>query len=164
MVRSVFVPAKAVQLKLAIDNALLPAFSSSLLSSYLQVLIMSEGDNWLHKAVYEISLLIRDPHSSPVKAAEQMVRQFCTKELRGVQGGVNGVEEYIANAALDLVIMAVWSVAAGQMGVDGLPVSGRGRGEADGRRIPLLEICGRGRCSPSPWRRTRLGYQRRIGE
>ncbi len=84
---------------------------------------MAEGDTWLHKAVYEISLLLRDPRSSPVQAAEKMVRQFCTKELRGVEGGVSGVEEYIANAALDLVIMAVWSIAASQIGVDNLPVS-----------------------------------------
>ena len=87
---------------------------------------MSEGDSWLHKTVYEVSLLVRDPHSSPVKAAEEMVRQFCTKELRGVQGGVSGVEEYIANAGLDLVIMAVWNVAASQMGAENLPVSGGG--------------------------------------
>ena len=88
---------------------------------------MSEGDTWLHKAVYEISLLLRDSHSQPAKAAESMVRQFCTKELRGVQGGVSGVDEYIANAALDLVIMAVWSLAAGQIGAESLPVRRRRR-------------------------------------
>ena len=84
---------------------------------------MSEGDTWIHRAVYEISLLIRDSKSSPVQAAEKMVRQFCTKELRGVAGGISGVEEYIANAALDLVIMAVWSLAAGVIGVANLPAS-----------------------------------------
>ncbi|KAK4688617.1 hypothetical protein P7C73_g1486, partial [Tremellales sp. Uapishka_1] len=108
-------------LKLAIDNALLPAFSSSLLSSYLQVLIMSEGDAWLHKAVYEISLIFRDPASHPAQAAEDMVRAFCTKELRGVKGGVSGVEEYVANAALDLLIMGCWSLVASQLGIDLLP-------------------------------------------
>jgi hypothetical protein len=105
---------------------------------------MSEGDTWLHKAVYEVSLLLRDVslppahtsptapvhagdgrRSQPVRGAEAMVRQFCTKELKGASGagGVGGVEEYIANAALDLVIMGVWSLAATQMGVEGLPVS-----------------------------------------
>ncbi|RXK41721.1 hypothetical protein M231_00956 [Tremella mesenterica] len=108
-------------LKLAIDNALLPGYSPTLLSSYLQVLIMSEGDAFLHKSTYEISLLLRDPEGSPVKAAEQLVRQFCTKELRGVQGGIHDVEEYVANAALDLVIMATWSLAAQQLDVDPLP-------------------------------------------
>lgn len=94
-----------------------------LLSSYLQVLIMSEGDAWLLKAVYEVSLLLRNTASTPVSDAEQMVRRFCTKELRGVRGGVGDVEEYIANAALDLVIMATWSLAAGQMDVETLSVS-----------------------------------------
>ena len=120
---------------------------------------MSEGDAWLHKAVYEISLLVRDPNSSPVKAAETMVRQFCTKELRGVQGGVSGVEEYIANAALDLVIMAAWNIAAGQMEAELLPVR-RGICSLDYaliilcRRTPLREIYGRGRCSTRRCRRT----------
>jgi hypothetical protein len=121
-------PAHYLQLKLAIDNTLLPSSSSSsanLLSSYLQVLIMSEGDSWLYQTIHELSLLLRNPdlHSSkPVQSAENMVRAFCTKELRGVKGGVSGVEEYIANAGLDLVIMGTWSLAAGQIGVDLLPV------------------------------------------
>jgi hypothetical protein len=113
-----------LQLKLAIDNALLPSSSTpALLSSYLQVLIMSEGDGWLHKASYDISLLLRDPGAKPVHAAEDMVRRFCTKELRSAPGGVNDVEDYIANAALDLVIMGAWSLAAAQMDVDALSVS-----------------------------------------
>lgn len=86
---------------------------------------MSEGDTFIHKSVYDISLLLRDASgdAKPVKGAEEIMRQFCTKELRGVQGGVSGVEEYIANAVCDLVIMAAWSIAAQQMdGVSGLPV------------------------------------------
>jgi hypothetical protein len=91
---------------------------------------MSEGDAWLHKSVYDVSLLLRETSASagaadgnrPVHAAEQMVRRFCTKELRGVPGGVGDVEEYIANAALDLVIMGVWSLVAAQVDEKGLPV------------------------------------------
>lgn len=93
---------------------------------------MSEGDAWLLKSVYDISLLLRDTStisdspksdtSKPVYQAEQMVRRFCTKELRGVPGGVGDVEEYIANAALDLVIMGVWSLVAGQVDEKPLPV------------------------------------------
>lgn len=90
---------------------------------------MSEGDSWLLKAVYEVSLLLRDASGAarPVHEAEQMVRRFCTKELRGVPGGVGDVEEYVANAALDLVIMATWSLAAGQMDVSTLPVGSQKR-------------------------------------
>jgi hypothetical protein len=88
---------------------------------------MSEGDTFLHKAIYDISLLIRDPTASPVQGAEDLIRRFCTKELRGVEGGVEGVEDYVANAVVDLVLMSTWSIAATQLGVDNLPV-----------RIPLL--------------------------
>ncbi|WWD20542.1 hypothetical protein CI109_105018 [Kwoniella shandongensis] len=107
-------------LKLAIDHSL-HSSSPHLLSSYLQVLIMSEGDSFLHKTIYDLTLILRDPHSHPVQEAESLIRRFCTKELRGVAGGVGEVEEYVANAALDLVIMAVWSLAAGQVGLDNLP-------------------------------------------
>ncbi|WVQ63094.1 uncharacterized protein L199_001245 [Kwoniella botswanensis] len=114
-------------LKLAIDHTLLhlpPGHSPMLLSSYLQVLIMSEGDSFLYKSIHEISLLLRSSTSAsavagknvkPVKEAENIIRKFCTKELRGVKGGIGDVEEYIANATLDLVIMSAWSlVNAGQ--------------------------------------------------
>jgi hypothetical protein len=83
---------------------------------------MSEGDTFLHKAIYDISLLIRDPTASPVQGAEELIRRFCTKELRGVEGGVEGVEDYVANAVVDLVLMSTWSIAATQLGVDNLPV------------------------------------------
>lgn len=86
---------------------------------------MSEGDNFLHKAIYDISLIIRDtsPTAKPVTAAEELIRRFCTKELRGVEGGVEGVEDYVANSVVDLIMMSTWSIAATQMNVDGLPVS-----------------------------------------
>lgn len=88
---------------------------------------MSEGDAFLHKTSYDISLILRDPSpgAKPVTAAEGVLRRFCTRELRGVQGGVMDVEEYVANGAGDLVMMAAWSIAAQQMDgmVEGLPVS-----------------------------------------
>lgn len=87
---------------------------------------MSEGDSFLHKATYDLTLLLRASPlrtSKPVAHAEEMVRRFCTKELRGVAGGIGEVEEYVANAALDLVIMAVWGLAAGQLDLENLPVS-----------------------------------------
>lgn len=86
---------------------------------------MSEGDVWLHRTINDITLVFRNPSQSvkPVAEAEKIVRSFCTKELRGVPGGVNDVEEYIANATLDLVIMSVWSLAAAQVDLERLPVS-----------------------------------------
>ena len=162
------------QLKLAIDNSLLPAFDSSLLSSYLQVLIMSEGDIWIHKAVHEVALwlrtwevqpgdtkppieLERSPDMNagdigysvrkptgnktaevkpfkqgPVHKAESLIMAFCTKELKNVplrsgkEGGL-GVEEYVANSTMDLVLMAAWMILGESVpgGLQGLPVSRR---------------------------------------
>lgn len=137
-------PLTQVQLKLAIDSSLLPNANSHLLSSYLQVLIMSEGDAWVLKSVHDLGLLMRDEHSKPAAEAEAMVRKFSTKELRGVAGGVGDVEEYIANAALDLVIMSAWSVAAAQIDTDMLPVSLSWRVRVlTGRHIHSRAICER---------------------
>ncbi|WVQ95715.1 hypothetical protein IAU59_002814 [Kwoniella sp. CBS 9459] len=136
------------QLKLAIDHTIVhlpPGQTPMLLSSYLQVLIMSEGDSFLYKSIQSISLLLRDTtavassstssssrrveissqelsaRSRPVHEAEEIMRRFCTKELRGVKGGVGDVEDYIANATLDLVLMSAWSLAASQLNADLLP-------------------------------------------
>lgn len=86
---------------------------------------MSEGDVWLHRTINDITLILRNPSQSvkPVAEAERIVRSFCTKELRGVPGGVSDVEEYISNATLDLIIMSTWNLAAGQVDLDRLPVS-----------------------------------------
>jgi len=84
---------------------------------------MSEGDVFLNRTINDLVLLLRDPESKPVAAAEKIIRRFCTKELRGVEGGVGDVEEYVANATLDLVIMGIWAFGAGQVGLQRLPVS-----------------------------------------
>lgn len=86
---------------------------------------MSEGDVFLHRTITDLILLLRAPGTSskPVENAEKIVRSFCTKELRGVPGGVGDVEEYVANATLDLVIMSVWGLAANQVDLERLPVS-----------------------------------------
>ncbi|WVQ70508.1 hypothetical protein IAR50_000027 [Cryptococcus sp. DSM 104548] len=113
-----------VNLKLAIDYSL-HSSSPHLLASYLQVLIMSEGDEFIYKSISDLALIFRSPSplskSKPVEAAELTVRRFCTKQLREVQEGVGEVEEYVANAVLDLVIMAVWSLAAGELELERLP-------------------------------------------
>jgi hypothetical protein len=96
---------------------------------------MSEGDIWLHKAVHEVTLAIRlspfivgspvlDATLGPVGRADTMMREFCTKELRSVPGGTFGVEAYIANATMDLVIMATWALMIEQIPeAEPLPVS-----------------------------------------
>ena len=132
---SMWLTVDIVQLKLAIDNSLLPTSDPSLLSSYLQVLIMSEGDIFLNKCIHEVSLAIRlssyvvgtpvlDVSAGPVHRADALLRDFCTKELRNVQGGTFGVEAYIANACMDLVIMGTWALIIEQIPeAEPLPVS-----------------------------------------
>lgn len=126
---------------------------------------MSEGDTFLHKAIYDISLLIRDPNASPVQGAEDLIRRFCTKELRGVEGGVEGVEDYVANAVVDLVLMSTWSIAATQLGVGNLPVSPGGPGDwvkkrgkrnhTDDRHSHSQEIFERVKCCEKHSKRTK---------
>ena len=122
---------------------------------------MSEGDTFLHKAIYDISLLIRDPESKPVQAAEDLIRRFCTKELRGVEGGIEGVEDYVANAVVDLIMMSTWSIAATQLGVSNLPVclpflpQGSSDVGADARLSLSLVISGHVKCSKKHYKRTR---------
>lgn len=69
-------------LKLAIDHGL---YSSrpELIASFLQTLIMSEGDRWIFKTVDGLSLALRSIPSEgqPVKTAEEAVRAFTTREL-----------------------------------------------------------------------------------
>ncbi len=102
---------------------------------------MSEGDKWVLNAVQEVSLLLRTsspplatttstpstkppplsrstslPTMGPVQKAQTMMQDFCTKELRNVEGGNVGVEQYIANAVMDLVLMAGWSLVVGHVG------------------------------------------------
>ena len=110
---------------------------------------MSEGDSFLLRTISDLSLLLRDPSSNPVQAAEHTVRSFCTKELRGVQGGVSDVEEYIANATLDLIIMSVWNLVAAQLDVERLAVRQicRYYWLIPCRHTRLLVIYEHGRCS-----------------
>lgn len=68
-------------LKLAIDYGL-QTQQSDLIASFLQTLIMSEGDNWVVNQVIGVGLALRSgPEGKPVSEAENAVRNFATKEL-----------------------------------------------------------------------------------
>ncbi|KAG6857351.1 hypothetical protein H0H87_005654 [Tephrocybe sp. NHM501043] len=68
-------------LKLAIDYGLAKS-QSDLTASFLQTLIMSEGDKWVWAQVSTISLALNaGTAGEPVKTAESAVRRFATKEL-----------------------------------------------------------------------------------
>ena len=70
-----------VNLKLAIDYGLQRS-QSDLIASFMQTLIMSEGDKWVAGQANNIALALRaGTVGKPVHTAEQAVRKFATKEL-----------------------------------------------------------------------------------
>ncbi len=72
---------KGTNLKLAIDYGLQRS-QSDLIASYLQTLVMSEGDKWVKNSVESVSLCLRaGVEGKPVAAATRAVRGFATREL-----------------------------------------------------------------------------------
>ena len=68
-------------MKLAIDFGLQKS-QSDLIASFLQTLIMSEGEKWLAMQVTSIAGLLREgPEGKAVHNANITVRGFATKQL-----------------------------------------------------------------------------------
>jgi hypothetical protein len=68
-------------LKLAIDYGLAKS-QSDLVPSFLQTLVMSEGDKWVRKQTASLCRTLREgPSGKPIDAAEKAIRSFTTKEL-----------------------------------------------------------------------------------
>jgi hypothetical protein len=64
----------------------LQSSQSDLIASFLQTLIMSEGEKWVSNQVADIALALRaGAESKPVQSAEAAVRRFATKELGKAQ-------------------------------------------------------------------------------
>ena len=83
-------------LKLAINESI-TSNQTELISSYLQIIIMSEGEKWIRDQTQNVSLAIRAGKSArPVDTARNAVRNFATRELRQLEKGnaVASVEEY----------------------------------------------------------------------
>ncbi|KAG9013101.1 hypothetical protein FRB90_006273 [Tulasnella sp. 427] len=102
-------------LKLAIDNSLAVPHQSDLIASFLQTLVMSEGDRWLLNQIHQTSLELRG-EGKPVEAAEEAVRKFATRELGKAKGLIAAVDDYVANATGDLLMMAAWSLTTEKIG------------------------------------------------
>ncbi|KDQ64867.1 hypothetical protein JAAARDRAFT_28513 [Jaapia argillacea MUCL 33604] len=95
-------------LKMAIDHGLQTS-QTDLIASYFQTLIMSEGDRWIHSQITNLRLALRSGTAGkPVTTAEDAVRTFATKQL-GKSHAIAALEDYIANATSDLLMMAAWS-------------------------------------------------------
>lgn len=70
-----------MNLKIAIDYELQRS-QSDLIASFMQTLIMSEGERWVLSQTHDISLALRaGAEGRPVHTAEAAVRKFATKEL-----------------------------------------------------------------------------------
>lgn len=107
-----------VNLKLAIDHSIFQD-QTSLLASYLQVLVMSEGSPFLHSAIEDVGHCLAQRYSAagtldggadPVARSRSQVMQFVTDSLRHKSDKVAAVKDYIANAQSDLLLMSLWSL------------------------------------------------------
>lgn len=97
-----------VNLKLAIDHSVVQD-QNSLLASYLQVLVMSEGSPFLLNAIETIEHCLVSKLGDPVAQSRSQVLQFVTDSLKRKQDKIAAVKDYISNAQGDLLLMALWN-------------------------------------------------------
>ncbi|GJN90896.1 hypothetical protein Rhopal_003910-T1 [Rhodotorula paludigena] len=87
---------------------------TSLLSSFLQVIVMLEGTKFLHSSTQTLSLALRTPLASkPVETARGLMLKWVSRELKERQ--VASVDEYLANGTGDLILLGLWSVVQDQL-------------------------------------------------
>jgi len=109
-----------VNLKLAIDYGLQQS-QGDLIASFMQCLIMSEGDKWVRAQTSNVALALRaGTAGQPVRTAEQLVRKFATREL-GKARAIAALEDYVANATVDLVILAAWTSVLNYIDAGSIP-------------------------------------------
>jgi len=99
-------------LKIAVSSGLSDSAhdhnSTSLLASYLQILVMSDPA-WLRAASHKVALAARGGRAGrPVAEAEGLVDKWVKRELKEKQ--LAAVEAYVGNAVGDLVLVGLWSV------------------------------------------------------
>jgi hypothetical protein len=108
--QSVFIWEPGGSLKVAIDYGL-QSSQSDLLASFLQTLVMSEGDTWIQEQVKLVgTALRRGPSAQPVEVARSSVKRVATRAL-GRAPLIADLEDYISNATVDLLMMAAWNLA-----------------------------------------------------
>jgi len=75
---------------------------------------MLEGTKFLQSSTQTLSLALRAPLAShPVATAHGLMHKWVSRELKDKQ--VASVEEYLANATGDLVLLALWSIVQDQV-------------------------------------------------
>ncbi|KAM0791285.1 hypothetical protein ACM66B_005759 [Microbotryomycetes sp. NB124-2] len=94
-------------LRIAITHGLATS-DTSLLSSFLQTIIMSEGEKWIQSSSHNVALALRQgPQGRPVHTAQSLVNKWVGRELK--QQEIASVSDYLANATGDLVMLGCWS-------------------------------------------------------
>lgn len=108
-------------LKLGIDYGLYKS-QSDLVASFMQTLVMSEGEKWIRAQVSSVSLALRSGNAGkPVSTAEAAVRKFATKELSKADA-IAALEDYVANATTDLLLLGAWAIALESIEGEPIPV------------------------------------------
>ncbi|KAG2146741.1 hypothetical protein DEU56DRAFT_786157 [Suillus clintonianus] len=117
----VILKALRTNLKLGIDYGLYKS-QSDLAASFMQTLVMSEGEKWIRAQVSSVSLALRSGNAGkPVSTAEAAVRKFATKELSKADA-IAALEDYVANATTDLLLLGAWAMALESIEGDQIPV------------------------------------------
>ncbi|KAF8605172.1 hypothetical protein BDV93DRAFT_522033 [Ceratobasidium sp. AG-I] len=80
----------------------------SLISSYLQTIVMSHGEAWLRTSISDVSRELANSEGKPADAAIMSIKNFFTRELAKADSIV-AVDEYVANAACDLLMLGAWT-------------------------------------------------------
>ncbi|GAA5822165.1 hypothetical protein JCM10212_002975 [Sporobolomyces blumeae] len=100
-------------LKIAI-TASITGNDTSLIASFLQTIVMSEGNRWLVSSAQTLSLAFRSgPAAKPVSTAVSIMTKWVSRELQAQQ--VAAVGEYTANAVGDLCWLGLWSIVTDQV-------------------------------------------------
>ncbi|KAJ7507712.1 hypothetical protein B0H11DRAFT_1704780 [Mycena galericulata] len=108
-------------LKLAIDYGLTKTQGSDLTASFLQTLIMSQGEVWVMGQAGNVGLALRaGTEGHPVQTADAAVRKFATREL-GKADLIATLADYIANATADLLLMGAWMNACEVLELEQIP-------------------------------------------
>ncbi|KAK7061647.1 hypothetical protein R3P38DRAFT_2493853 [Favolaschia claudopus] len=108
-------------LKLAIDYGLTKTQGSDLTASFLQTLIMSQGETWVLGQAANVGLALRaGTEGRPVQTADSAVRKFATREL-GKAELIASLADYIANATADLLMIGAWSNACEVLELEQIP-------------------------------------------
>ncbi|KAM0752831.1 hypothetical protein T439DRAFT_323439 [Meredithblackwellia eburnea MCA 4105] len=106
-------------LKVAISYGI-QSSQTDLISSYLQVIVMSEGDRFIHESTNKVALALRaGAVGKPVASAGKVIDKWVSKELKEKE--VASVGEYVANATADLVLLGLWSIATDTVVGDTIP-------------------------------------------